>query len=69
MIFAKILIIGYLILIIAIVLNVLAKKINIKTWYDFLEDPKNTNFISYLWLFILYPLLLGVSAYYLMTVI
>ncbi len=59
--------IGIFILIIAIVANAIALKLNITTWYDFINAiTKNGNsvfdtlpIIDYLWLFIGYPLVLG----------
>jgi hypothetical protein len=64
--------IGIFILIIAIVTNAIALKLNITTWYDFINGiTKNGNdvfdtisIIDYLWLFIGYPLVLG-CAYWL----
>ena len=59
--------IGLFILIIAIILNLLAQKLKLLTWYEFgpeffknpLKKIKNTNLKSLLWLFILYPFILG----------
>ncbi|MAJ83137.1 MAG: hypothetical protein CMC16_02495 [Flavobacteriaceae bacterium] len=57
-------IIGVLILIIAILSNFIVSKLGVATWYDFLNniaknEPNNYSIIDYLWLFILYPLVLG----------
>jgi hypothetical protein len=59
----SIFLIGVVILIGAILLNGIAKELGIKTWYDFLTNPKSTSFLSYLWLMIIYPLGLGILGY------
>ena len=56
-------VVGLAILVVAIALNVLATQLHIKTWYDFAQQPKDTNLISYIWLFAVYPLALGATAY------
>ena len=63
MVYLKVIISGYVILVFAIVLNVVAKKLKLKTWYDFIQSRKDVTLISYLWLFIAYPVLLGLFAY------
>ena len=63
----KLYIIGWSILIIAIVANVVAEKIGISTWYDFgsqffNQDSltfKEIGVINLLWLFIIYPIILS----------
>ena len=63
----RIYIIGVFILIIAILANTLISKIGISTWYDFGPDLfekrflaiKEAGFLNCLWLFIIYPLILG----------
>lgn len=65
----KLYIIGLVILIIAILANGIALKLDIKTWYDFfnlikIEGTKAFNhltIIDYLWLFIGYPFILGLG--------
>jgi hypothetical protein len=65
----KLYIIGLTILIIAILANAIAVKLEIKTWYDFINlltnDGSNTfaqlSIIDYLWLFIGYPFILGLG--------
>jgi len=59
----SIFIFGYSILSVAIVLNVLARAFNIKSWYDFLNSPNDTSILSYIWLFIMYPFTLGLVPY------
>lgn len=55
---------GLAILVGAIILNILAHRAGVLTWYDFVADPGKANLASYLWLFILYPLALGTIAYF-----
>ena len=62
----RIYVIGISILIVAIIANFFAKIIGISTWYDFLNsftDPISSNFkfIDYLWLFLIYPTILGLG--------
>lgn len=63
---------GWVVLIVAIVLNIIALKIGIVTWYPFLTDVSKMGFIksfielsimSKIFLFVLYPLALGFSAF------
>jgi len=56
-------ILGISILIAALLLNFLAGKLGLSTWYDFVKDPSKTNTLSYMWLFVLYPFGLGLAAY------
>ena len=60
----KIYLIGLAILIVAILVNGLSKKIKIVNWYDYLLKVKKPKGIDYIWLLILYPFLLGIVAYY-----
>ena len=46
----------------AIVVNVLAKILGLKTWYDFLNKEK-VLWYDYVFLFVIYPLLLGLISY------
>ena len=65
----KVYIIGLCVLVIAIVVNVIVGKLGISTWYDFgtifyqkgFEAMKEVGFISCLWLFVFYPLFLGLG--------
>ena len=65
----RIYIIGVAILIIAIISNFIANKLDLKTWYDLFNTLSGTNelrmseygFVDYLWLFLLYPLSLGLG--------
>jgi hypothetical protein len=59
----EIFIIGAAILIAALILNVFAQKLSITTWYDFADNPTDTSLLAYLWLFFVYPFLLGLTAY------
>lgn len=56
-------ILGAGILIAAIILNFIASKLNLSTWYDFIKNPGKTTILSYVWLFIIYPFGLGLAAY------
>jgi len=55
------LIIGYGILISAILFNLVLSKLGISSWYDFLLGNKD-KYTSYVVLFIVYPLILGYVA-------
>ncbi len=48
----------------AILLNRIANFFGFITWYEFFKNPSKINFISYIWLFIFYPLGLGLIAYF-----
>ena len=56
------LIIGYVVLVFAIAANGIAKKIKVTTWYDFLSFKKRPSLLHMFWLFLVYPLILGLSA-------
>ena len=69
LIMIRIYFIGLFILITAIVANILAVKLQLKSWYDLLNGLANSNsdwelitFKDSLWLFLLYPLVLGLGA-------
>jgi hypothetical protein len=53
---------GYIVLIGAILINVCAKYLGLATWYDFLQKKKARS-IDYVFLFIMYPALLGGLVY------
>ena len=67
----KLYIVGICILITAILANAIVIKIGIKSWYDFIELLNQygkiaftkISVLDYLWLFIGYPLVLGLSSY------
>jgi hypothetical protein len=59
----KIYVSGLLVLIGAIAFNSLAKLVKLPSWYDFLTDPK-LGFVSGIWLFLVYPFLLGIVVYF-----
>ena len=70
--FIKIFLTGFVILIVAALVNIVALKAGISTWYPFLNDVSKigfvkafveTSFVSKVFLFIIYPLLLGLSAF------
>ena len=58
--------IGIIILVSAIILNIIAQFLGLKTWYDFLNGISEKMPIKswdFFWLFFLYPFLLGISFY------
>lgn len=70
--FIKILLAGFAILIVAVLANIVALKAGVSTWYPFLNDVLKmgfarafveTSLISKIFLFVIYPLLLGLSAF------
>jgi hypothetical protein len=69
--FWKLLIIGWIVLIAAIVANGLTTKLGLKSWYDFIKllSQQGSKAFSmlhladYVWLFVLYPLILGSAAF------
>lgn len=69
LIMIRIYFIGLFILITAIVSNILAVKLQLKSWYDLLNGLANSKsywelitFKDSLWLFLVYPLALGLGA-------
>lgn len=67
---SRLYVIGILILLGAILANIIATKLNLKSWYDlFLGISENSNYwsqiriIDGIWLILIYPLSLGFSAY------
>ncbi|GDX62643.1 hypothetical protein LBMAG34_1770 [Candidatus Saccharibacteria bacterium] len=69
MFLAKALLYGYVLLLSAIVLNLIASKLKIKSWYDFIKKPKQTSAVSYIWLFLIYPLSLGLAIVFVQQII
>ena len=68
LIMIRIYFIGLFILITAILANILAVKLQLKTWYDLLNGLANSKsywelitFKDSLWLFLVYPLVLGLG--------
>ena len=59
--FLKYLIYGWIILIVAIPINIIAKKIGLVTWYDFLVFKETIGPLDGIFMFIVYPLILGAS--------
>ena len=56
---------GLVILLVAIFANLLAAQLGLKTWYDFLNQLGSGNALNFkdgIWLFIIYPIILGCSA-------
>jgi hypothetical protein len=74
----KSLILGFTVLIVAIILNVLANLLGINTWYGFINSISVNGFLSALkkekiislfFMFIIYPLVLGLSVYHLFNLL
>ena len=63
--FLKYLIYGWIILIVAIPVNFIAKGIGLVTWYDFLVFNKSIGFLDGIFMFIVYPLIFGAVIYFL----
>ena len=63
--FLKYLIYGWIILIVAIPVNLIAKKIGLVTWYDFLVFNKSIGFLDAIFMFLVYPLIFGAVIYFL----
>ena len=67
---AKAYILGLVVLLAAIAFNVVVQRLGVMGWYDFLNGLvsegrgvfRRVRFIDHLWLWLLYPLLLGLSA-------
>ena len=59
--FLKYLIYGWIILIVAIPVNFIAKEIGLITWYGFLVFKDSIGFLDVVFMFIVYPLILGAS--------
>ena len=57
----KYLIYGWIILIVAIPVNFIAKEIGLVTWYGFLVFKDSTGFQDVIFMYIVYPLILGAS--------
>ena len=60
----KLYLVGLVVLVLAILANFLAAQLGLRTWYDFLNQwgaGNALNFKDGLWLFLLYPLILGCS--------
>ena len=59
--FLKYFIYGWVILIVAIPINLIAKEIGLVTWYGFLVFKDSIGFLDVIFMFIVYPLILGSS--------
>ena len=49
----------------AIPVNIIAKKIGLLTWYDFLVFKKSIGLLDGIFMFIVYPLIFGAIIYFL----
>jgi hypothetical protein len=71
------LIVGFGILAVAILVNFLAKILGLETWYSFIENLQKNGFSDILktkgvhsfFLFIIYPLILGLAAYFFVKIL
>lgn len=74
--FFQIFITGLGILLVAIVLNFLANYLGIETWYTFLGSIQKKgflrvtkdNWLSLIFLILIYPFILGLTAYYILKI-
>lgn len=60
----SIFLLGIAILFGAILLNLFASRVGLLSWYDFLKKPSAITVFSFFWLFVVYPLGLGLVAYW-----
>lgn len=63
----RIFLLGVGILIGAILLNVISSTFGLIDWNAFIRDPSEATIVSYVWLFFVYPLCLGILAHCLNT--
>ena len=54
---------GWVILIVAIIVNFLVKLVGISTWYDLLINGQTPGILSFIFLFIIYPGIFGAIIY------
>lgn len=64
----EILIYGWALLLGALVVNGLAKWVGLPNWYEFLGKPRGHSWYEYAWLFVGYPLALGLIVYAIVTI-
>lgn len=66
----KITLYGYFLLILAIILNLISSITGLTNWYEFLKSDNlaSYSYLDFLWLFIFYPLLLGLAVWLAMKV-
>ena len=53
---------GILFLIAVIIINTLAGFLGLMNWYQFIDAPDTVNFVDCIWLFVGYPITLGLAA-------
>jgi len=53
----------------AILLNWLASRLGLMSWYEFIKTPSGASPLSYIWLFVVYPLGLGTLGYFIAKVL
>ena len=66
--FLRYFIYGWIILVVAIPINLIAKKLGLVTWYDYLVFKKSLGFLDGIFMFLVYPLLFGAIIYFLRMV-
>lgn len=59
---------GLVILLLAIVANGIANKLELTTWYDLLTKKQKPTALSILWLYIIYPLILGLPVLFILLI-
>lgn len=63
--FLKILVLGWLILITAILLNLVAELVSWKTWYDIFKSPSlKLSLDNIIFIYIVYPFIFGLVSYF-----
>lgn len=74
----KIFLSGVSILFFAVLANIIASYLNINTWYGFIEEItnngfrvalKNQSFLSFIFMFLIYPLILGAAGYFVFNIL
>lgn len=59
---------GLVILFLAILANAIANKLGLTTWYDLLTKKQKPTTLSILWLYIVYPLILGLPVLFILLI-
>jgi hypothetical protein len=65
----KIFIVGWGLLVMAILFNVIAAWLKFPSWYDFAKERKKYTYLEYAWLFVMYPMLLGLAVLFLSYIV
>lgn len=59
---------GLIILFLAIIANAVANKLELTTWYDLLTKKQKPTTLSIMWLYIVYPLILGLPVLFILLI-